>query len=94
MGTFPGQKYCINVDPIIEPKRTAPRPVPVHQQAQFKEELNKKLKLEVIKPVYEATPWISSFVMIEMSKDTKQQDWCTGSTSKYKDESLFGPIKS
>ena len=71
--TFPGDKYHINVDTMIPPKRTAPRPVPIHQQAQFKAELNKMLKLGVIKPVTEATPWISSFVIVESKKDTPKQ---------------------
>ena len=58
---------------MIPPKWTAPRPVPIHQQAQFKAELNKMLKLGVIKPVTEATPWISSFVTVESKKDTPKQ---------------------
>ena len=73
IGTFPGDKYHINVDTTIPPKWTAPRPVPIHQQAQFKAELNKMLKLGVIKPVTEATPWISSFVIVESKKDTLKQ---------------------
>ena len=79
-GTFPGETYYVNVEPTIEPKRTAPRPVPVHQQAQFKEELNKMIKLGVIKPIYEATPWISSFVIIETGKDTNKK---TGAQDPY-----------
>ena len=31
------------------------------------------LKLVVIKPIYESTPWISSFVIIETSKDTNNK---------------------
>ena len=46
------------------------KPVPVNQQAQFKE-INKMLQLVVIKPVNHATPWISSFIIVEMNKDTK-----------------------
>ena len=65
----PGEKYHINVDANILPKCTAARPVPVHQQTQFKAELNKMLKLVVIKPVTEAIPWISSFVIVESNKD-------------------------
>ena len=41
IGTFPGEKYHINIDPTLEPKRKAPRPVPAHQKEQFKEELKK-----------------------------------------------------
>ena len=36
VGTFPGEKYHINVDPTFQPKWTAPRPVPVHQQSHSK----------------------------------------------------------
>ena len=46
IGTFPGDKYHINVDTTIPPKWTAPRPVPIHQQAQFKAELNKMLAIK------------------------------------------------
>ena len=42
----------------------------MHQQPHFKEELNKTLKLGFIKLVTHATPWISSFVIIESNKDT------------------------
>ena len=73
IGIFPGDKYHINVDTTILPKWTASRPVPIHQQAQFKAELNKMLKLGVIEPVTEATPWISSFVIVESKKDTSKQ---------------------
>ena len=31
------------------------------------------LKLGVIKPIYDATPWISSFVIVETSKDTNKK---------------------
>ena len=80
IGTFPAEKYYINVDPTIEPKRTGTIPVPVHQQAQFKEELNKMLRLGVIKPIHEATLWISSFVIIETGKDTNNK---TGAGDPY-----------
>ena len=31
----------------------------------FKQEINKMLKVGVMKPVHEATPWINSFVLVE-----------------------------
>ena len=44
ISTFPGEKYHINLDASIPPKCTALRPVPLHQQIQFKAEPNKMLK--------------------------------------------------
>ena len=41
----------------------------MHQQPQFKEKLNEMLMLGVIKCVTHATPWISSFVIVESNKD-------------------------
>ena len=66
---FPGERYHINVDTHIPPKHTAPRLVPFHQQTQFKAELYKMLKPGVIKPVTDATIWISSFVIVESNKN-------------------------
>ena len=63
----------VSVDKNIMPKRTAPRPVPVHQQDKFKDELNKMLHLGVLAEVDKATPWIYSFVIVE-SKKQKQAE--------------------
>ena len=45
------------------------QPIPVHMKEAFKQEINKMLKVEVLKPVHQATPWISSLVLVE-GKDT------------------------
>ena len=42
------------------------------------------LKLGVIKPVYKATPWISSFAIIETSKDTNSKTGAQDSHPKMK----------
>ena len=63
------KKYHIDVDANIPPKCIAPRLVPINQQTQFEAKLSKMLKLGVIKPMTDATPWISSFVIVESNKD-------------------------
>ena len=65
LGTFPGKPYHINIDPNIPPKRLPARPVPIHQQAEFKGQLQEMLGAGVIVPVTEPTPWINSFVIVE-----------------------------
>ena len=60
LGKFPGEPYHINVDPSVPPKHLPARPVPVHQQAAFKQQLDDMIQAGVIVPVTEATPWIKS----------------------------------
>ena len=48
IGTFPGKLYHINTDPSIPPKWLPCRPVPVHQQDEFKKQLNEMLDAGVI----------------------------------------------
>ena len=73
IGTFPGEPYHINIDPNVPPKRLPCRPVPVHQQDEFKKQLNEMLAAGIIKEVHEATPWINSFVIVETVKDGKKK---------------------
>ena len=40
LGKFPGEPYHINVDPNVPPKCLPARPVPVHQQAAFKQQMD------------------------------------------------------
>ena len=68
IGKFPGPPYTIHLDPSIQPKQTPCRPVPVHLKEISKKELDKMLQAGVLKPLTEATPWITSFVLVE-SKD-------------------------
>ena len=65
LGTFPGKPYHINIDPNVPPKWLPARPVPIHQQAEFKGQLQEMLGAGVIVPVTEPTPWINSFVIVE-----------------------------
>ena len=64
-GCFPGPPYHIQLDQNITPKETPCRPIPVHLKEAFKQEIDKMLKVGVLKPVHEATPWINSFVLVE-----------------------------
>ena len=73
IGTFPGKLYHINTDPSILPKWLPCRPVPVHQQDEFKKQLNEMLGAGVITEVHEAHPWINSFVIVEIVKDGKRK---------------------
>ena len=73
IGTFPGKIYHINTDPSIQPKWLLCQPVPVHQQDEFKKQLNEMLDAGVIMEVHEATPWINSFVIVGTVKDGKKK---------------------
>ena len=59
------EPYHINIDPSVPPKQLPTRAVPIHQQAEFKSQLQEMLSTEVIVPVTEPTPWINSFVIVE-----------------------------
>ena len=63
--TFPGKPYHINTDPSIPPKWLPCQPVPVHQQDEFKKQLNEMLDAGVIMEVHEATPWINSLSLLK-----------------------------
>ena len=65
IGCFPGPPYHIQLDLSNTPKQTPCRPIPVHLKEAFKQEIDKMLKVGVLKPVHEATPWINSFVLAE-----------------------------
>ena len=65
IGRFPGEPYHIHTYPSITPKQTPCRPIPVHLKETFRQEINKILTAGVIKTVYEATPWINSFMLVE-----------------------------
>ena len=65
IGCFPGLPFNILLDQIITPKHTPCRPIPVHLKEVFQQEIDKMLKVAVLKPECEATPWINSFVLVE-----------------------------
>ena len=65
IGCFPGPPYHIQLDQSITPKQTPCRLIPVQLKEAFQQEIDKMLKVGVLKPVHEATPQINSFVLIE-----------------------------
>ena len=73
IGTFLGKLYHINTDPSIPPKQLPCRPVPIHQQDEFKKQLNEMLDAGFIMEVHEATPWINSFVIVETVKNGQKK---------------------
>ena len=84
IGRFPGEPYHIHLNPSITPKQTPCRPIPVHLKQTFQQEIEKMLAARVIKPVHEATPWISSFVLVEStdkSNGTPKHQICLDPTN-------------
>ena len=65
IGRFSGPPYHIQLDPSVTPKETPFHSIPVHLKEAFQQEVNKMLYVGVLKPVYEATPWINSLVLVE-----------------------------
>ena len=62
---FLGPLYHIQIDQSITHKQTPCRPITVHLKEAFQQEFYKILKAGVLNPVYEATPQINSFVLVE-----------------------------
>ena len=65
IGCFPDPPYHFQLDQSITLKQTPCRPIPVHLKEAFQQEIDKTLKVGVLKPVHEATPWINRFVLVE-----------------------------
>ena len=65
IGCFLGPSYHIQLEPNITPKQTPCIPILVHLKEAIKQEIEKMLKVGVLKPVPKATPWINSFVLIK-----------------------------
>ena len=68
---FPGDLYRFHLKPDYKPARHAPRKVPVHLEAAFKEEINSLVKQGILEEVKEHTDWVNSYVIVE--KDTGNQ---------------------
>ena len=68
IGCFPGDPYKFHLKPDHKPARHAPRKVPVHLEAAFKEEIESLVKQGILKKVKEHTDWVNSYVIVE--KDT------------------------
>ena len=68
IGHFPGDLYKFHLKPDYKPARQAPRKVPVHLEAAFKEEIESLVKQGILEEVKEHTDWVNSYVIVE--KDT------------------------
>ena len=68
LGHFPGDPYRFYLKPDYKPARHAPRKVPVHLEAAFKEEIESLVKQGILEEVKEHTDWVNSYVIVE--KDT------------------------
>ena len=71
IGCFPGDPYKFHLKPDHKPARHAPRKVPVHLEAAFKEEIESLVKQGILEEVKEHTDWVNSYVIVE--KDTGNQ---------------------
>ena len=71
IGCFPGDPYKFHLKPDYKPARHAPRKVPVHLEAAFKEEIESLVKQGILEEVKEHTDWVNSYVIVE--KDTRNQ---------------------
>ena len=67
-GCLPGDLYKFHLEPEHKPARHAPRKVPIHLEAVFKEEIKSLVKLGILEEVKEQTDWVNSCVIVE--KDT------------------------
>ena len=55
IGHFPGEPYKFHLKPEHKPARHAPRKVPIHLEAAFKEEIESLVKLGILEEVKEHT---------------------------------------
>ena len=62
---FPGDPYRFHLKPDYKPARHAPRKVPVHLKAAFKEEINSLVRQGILEEVKEHTDWVNSYVIVE-----------------------------
>ena len=64
IGCFPWEPYKFHLKPEHKPARYAPRKVPIHLEAAFKEEIKSLVKLGILE-VKEHTDWVNSYVIVE-----------------------------
>ena len=65
---FPWDPYKFHLKPDHKPAQHAPRKVPVHLEAAFKEEIESLVRQGILEEVKEHTDWVNSYVIVE--KDT------------------------
>ena len=59
IGCIPGELYKFHLKPEHKPARHAPRKVPIHVEAAFKEEIESLMKSEILEEVKEHTDWVN-----------------------------------
>ena len=65
IGHFLGELYKFHLKPEYKLARHAPRKVPTHLEAAFKEEIKSLVKLGILEEVKEHTDWVNSYVIVE-----------------------------
>ena len=65
IGHFPGDPYKFHLKPDHKPARHAPRKVPVHLEAAFKEEIDPLVRQGILEEVKEHTDWVHSNIIVE-----------------------------
>ena len=64
IGRFPGDLYKFHLKPDYKPARHAPRKVPVHLEAAFKEEIESLVKQGILEEVKEHTDCVNSYAIV------------------------------
>ena len=65
IGHFPVDPYRFHLKPDCKPARHAPRKVPVHLEAAFKEEIDSLVEQGILEEVKEHNDWVNSYVIVE-----------------------------
>ena len=65
IGHFPGDPYKFHLKPEHKPARHAPRKIPIHLEAHFKEEIKNLVELGILEEVKEHTDLVNSYVIVE-----------------------------
>ena len=65
IGCFPGDLYKFHLKPEHKSAQPAPRKVPIHLEAAFKEEIESLVKLGILEEVKEHTDWVNSYMIME-----------------------------
>ena len=65
IGHFPGDPYKFHLKPEHKPVQHAPRKVPIHLEAVFKEEIESLVKLGILEEVKKHTDWVNSYVIVK-----------------------------
>ena len=79
IGCFPGDPYKFHLKPDHKPARHAPRKVPVHLEAAFKEGIESLVKQGILEEVKEHTDWVHSNILVEKALEREPyHTHCTG----------------